>query len=185
MLFVLTTATQILTGCFYRKVHLTRTEKELIPYWTRKSYSIFKNENILDTVHFYKSGYKYEPNFDHWWSKKISGDTSANRGLYYSVIASSNFPHNLYSDKHLHLIQLRISFTKKSDKDTLRLSIEDFSQTYDLNETTSDTLIFQRPESRPCHICVTKILWTTDRGIVQIKKNDGTVWSILTRDNEK
>jgi hypothetical protein len=182
VLIVLTTATQALTGCLYRKVHLTKTEKNLIPYWARKSSEIFRNENLQDTVRLYNnSGYRFTPNFDHWWTKKLQGDTSKLRGLYYSVAAHSNFPHNKYTDKNLHLY-LTVSFTKRWDTDTLRLKMHDFPQTFNLHTNKSDTLVFERPKEEHCNKCLTRILWTSDRGIVQIEKSDGTVWRILTRD---
>jgi hypothetical protein len=150
----------------------------LIPYWTRKSFSIFRSEETHDTVRFYKAGYKFVPNFDHWWYKKTRGDTSTHRGLYYTVIAYSNFPHDKYTDKNLHLTQLRISFIKKTDNDSLRLSIEGFEQSFNPNRRVNDTLIFER-ENTVCNKCVTRILWATNRGIVQIEKSDGTIWNIL------
>jgi hypothetical protein len=174
------TAFQVLIACIYGKVKLTKTEKRLIPYWPQKTFSIFKYNNITDTVYFRKSGRSYVPNFDHWWGKKVWSDTSTKRGFYHTIIAGSNFPHNKYTDKHLHLF-LRISFAKKWDNDTLRLTIDDFDQTYNLCEYTSDTLVFERPKNKPCGECLTKILWALDRGIIQIDKNDATVWEILTK----
>jgi hypothetical protein len=181
-LIVVASSIQILTGCFYRKVKLTKSEKELVPYWTKKSFAVFKCKNIRDTVYFLQSDRKYTPHFDHWWTKTVHGDTTVKRDFNHTVLARSNFPHDKYTDENLHLIQLRISFTKRYDNDTLRLEIDNFDQIYGLYEYSSDTLAFSRPTNKPCNKCITEILWTSDRGIVKIKKNDGTVWKILTKD---
>ena len=167
-----------LTGCFYPKVTLDRDERKLIFYDKRK-YAVFhSNTGLTDTVYFKNIGYSggFEPNFDFWWSKNISGNKGTKRGFYYSVSATSNFPKNKYTDKNLNLY-LNIRLKKSSDKDSLWLSIDQFDDEFPIINGIPDTLIFKKPKSNEsCKHCLRRVTWTSGEGIILFEKNDDTVW---------
>jgi hypothetical protein len=169
---------QFQTSCFYKKVILTTEEKQMIPYGTKKSRSVFRNGDKLDTVIFHNhNGYRkgYLPNFDLWWDRKIRNDSLKKRPLYLSLNASSNFPQSSDHDLNLYL---NIHFTKRHPSDKLSLWIEDFGKEKILDNTTKDTLVFDRTDvGRPCKSCVTKVIWKTDRGVIQLIKNDSSIWT--------
>ena len=177
LIIVLIFCGKLLSSCVYSKVSLTTEEKDLIPYGLNKSISIFSNGNLADTVYFSNhNGYKkgFVPNFDFWWAKKVHNDTSAKRGYYCSLNASSNLKKR--GDDNLNLYMI-IHFTKRSDLGDLILRIEGFSEEIPLNVGTPKTIIFNRKYvERLCKSCVTKVIWKPNMGIVELVKNDGSVW---------
>ena len=177
LLIVLIFCGKFLSSCVYSKVGLTTEEKGLIPYGLNKSISIFSNGNLIDTVYFSNhNGYKkgFVPNFDFWWAKKVHNDTAAKRGYYYSLNASSNPKKR--GDENLNLYMI-IHFTKRNDSGDLILWIEGFSEEIPLNVETPNTIIFNRKHvERLCKSCVTKVIWKPNVGIIELVKNDGSVW---------
>lgn len=166
------------TSCSYKKVILSTEERQMIPYGFKRTRIVFRNGDNLDTVTLQNhNGYRrgYLPNFDLWWARTVHNDTLKKRPLYLSLNASSNLQRK--SDQNLNLY-LNIHFTKTHDTDKLSLWIEDFGREQILDNATRDTLFFDRPDiGRPCKSCVTKIIWTTEKGIIKVVRNDNSTWT--------
>lgn len=72
-----------------------------------------------------------------------------------------------------------LHITKASQEAPLRLSTSAFTDTFNLNVSTPDTLLFQTPERPPpatCHTCISAIVWHTQQGLIRVERLDGRYW---------
>ena len=175
----------LLCGCYYPKVHLTRSERKLIAYDRQKQLIVFCSDSgVCDTVHFQHNYTRkgYVPNFDHWWELHIShtAKRGSARGFYYSVVGTSNFPANKYSDKNLNLLSIKLSLVKTDNDDDLILMMDGFTETYAMNEKSKkDTLVFTEHTSEvtcPSGRCLRKAYWTAESGLIRLEKYDDSIW---------
>ena len=172
-------------GCYYPKVQLTRSERKLIAYDKQKRPIIFCSEaGVCDTIKFHYAFTRngYNPNFDQWWDIHISHTArkGSHRRFYYSVIGTSNFPVNKYTDKNLNLLFVKLSLIKTENDSAPVLSMDGFSESYVINEKTKrDTLVFSDFISEgtcPSGRCLRKAFWTANQGLVSLEKYDDSVW---------
>jgi hypothetical protein len=167
---------QLFTACVYPKVSLTKDEKNRILYQKKKTSVTFQNQGNRSAISFLRMGSRngFERNFDFWWSRRVHDNQSRKRGFYHSVWLSAGSPNEEHGNSDLYISFQRINFVKKSDDDSLTLSIEGFSPAYVLNLNTPDTLVFFQKQSQ-CRFCVSEITWEKSKGIIQLKKSE--VWT--------
>jgi len=175
----------ILCGCYYPKVNLTKTERKLIAYDKQKGPIVFCSDaGVCDTMHFeYASSRNgYTPNFDHWWDLHVSHIISKGspRLFHYSVIGTSNFPQDKYSDKNLNLIYILMFLVKTKNEGDLTLGLDGFRESFVIDERTkNDTLVFADKTSEvtcPSGRCLRKAYWTAENGLIRLEKYDGSIW---------
>ncbi len=182
LIMALSIIASVATSC-YPRVSLTKAEKQLIPLKGRCSEVRMESDGgVVDTVRFERCDRRYEAHFDVFWEKHmVPRERGRSRGYYGCYSDFTNFPRNAYSEINLN-VGLTVYFTKRDNLDSLSLSIDGFTEEYELNASTQDTLIFddhERPPDRKNGKGIDRIVWHSRDGLLAIQKLDGTMWRTI------
>lgn len=178
----------LLQSCFYKKVLVTKQEKNSIVYHNNQQYLYKSNTGTIDTVEIHK-GYPngHEPNFDFWWRRKISKSDTVSTQRYYGkqYLTYPNFEKNKFKTESINL-STSILYSKSEFDNRFTLSIYPFEEKYWLSGENKQ-YIFEKNDSKKLNTCadnpycINKLIYEEGRGIVLVEKGNGATWKLLRK----
>lgn len=176
---------QILSGCFYRKITISDSERQIISCFKENKYIVLNSDKgLVDTLFFKSNGNHpngFESNFEHWWNVKLERmPRKSKREFYYSTVATDKFKSIQDNEQKLNVV-LQFRLRKLNNSDKLILTVDSFKDEFDVSDVTNDTLIFRNPKleiSNNHKNYVENLVVHKIKGIISLKKNDGTLWVV-------
>ncbi len=176
-----------LQSCLYKKVIITKEERNNIIYKNKQLYLYESNIGNIDTLIIFKNYPNgYEPNFDFWFRKKVvkSDTISTRRDFGKRFSTYPNYEMNKLKNQNINL-SVDILYMKTEFDNELKLTIYPFNEEFSLTGKNGKQYIFENNASKNLETCktnsycVNKIIYQEGKGIVFIEKGSGEIWKLL------
>ena len=170
-------------SCYYPKVSVTKTEREQIILPDKSKLLFINTTGQIDTVSIFvhkKRG--FESNFALWWNRKLDETDTVNSKRHFgkTFIASSKYSKNKTKESSVGLF-LRVNYRKSTNDEGIILSIDEFKESYVLNNELADTLIFHNKNAFTLSCqnkCVQRLIYSRKKGIIHLEQSDGAIWKL-------